>query len=608
MQMTPALRVLLRSDESATPGIADRPVTSAWTRLRELLSATTSSPQRILTLFLVIWFTAGVLQSIFTSLWPEEAYYAMFGQNLAWGYFDHPPAVALCARLGMLFFSGNLGPRIVIVILSTATLWIGSRLVERRHIPLYILTVSAVGLVQAGSFFLKTDVPLLFFATVFFYYYREYVEGRRRVAVWILPLAIAGMLLSKYHGILVVAFTVASNPGMLRRASFWWIVALSLVLLLPHAAWEYAHDFVTVRYHLSGRADAGSSWGDVFGYILSQPLVFGPAVGVLLLPAALMAGARNRVDKAMQYNLVGVLAFFFVSSFHLSIHKHWTSIALIPVLCLGLRRIGQIPALQRALVRVAVATIAIFIPVRVYLAWDFLPRSVAQHLEIVHGWQQWAQEVHQLADGRRVVFLSDAGDAGLYSYYTSEMAHSYNSPGFQNSQQDLWPIEQSFRGMPAMIVAGRMREGYTQVIAGNGAEIRYRFVDDLQTYSKVELRLAGGPPADCQAGAAVPLKLSLINHYEQPIAFKPHVELAPVITYQFLKGRKIVADGVCDTSLAGTTLQKETELPVVVQSPTAPGDYTLRFAIQPGWLPPSSGGTPCRISIRPPSRSFAIAK
>ena len=120
--------------------------------------------ERRLWVFLAIWFVAGVVQAIFTNLDGEEAYYAIFARNLAWGYFDHPPAVAFFARLGMLLFPGDLGPRFMMVILSTATLWIGSRLLERRQIPLYIATVCALALIQAGSFLVKTDVPLLFFA------------------------------------------------------------------------------------------------------------------------------------------------------------------------------------------------------------------------------------------------------------------------------------------------------------------------------------------------------------------------------------------------------------------------------------------------------------
>ncbi|MGB0423686.1 MAG: hypothetical protein ACPGED_05165, partial [Flavobacteriales bacterium] len=63
----------------------------------------------------------------------DEAYYWMFSQNLDWGYFDHPPAVAL---LGSAFakFSGNhLLFRLPALILSAAShLILGQVVLERN--------------------------------------------------------------------------------------------------------------------------------------------------------------------------------------------------------------------------------------------------------------------------------------------------------------------------------------------------------------------------------------------------------------------------------------------------------------------------------------------
>ena len=123
------------------------------------------------------------VQAIFTNLDGEEAYYAMFAKNLAWGYFDHPPALAFFVRLGMLIFPGDLGPRFMMVVLSTATVWLGSRLLAGKQITLYIAVFAGLVLTQAGSFIVKTDVPLLFFATLFFYLFRLYLNSSNRVVI-----------------------------------------------------------------------------------------------------------------------------------------------------------------------------------------------------------------------------------------------------------------------------------------------------------------------------------------------------------------------------------------------------------------------------------------
>ncbi len=454
------------------------------------LRRSSAKNERRLWMFLAIWFVAGVVQAIFTNLDGEESYYALFAKHLAWGYFDHPPAVAFFARLGMMLFSGDLGPRFMMVVLSTATLWIGSRLVEDKQIPLFIATVLGLVLIQAGSFLVKTDVPLLFFATLFFYFYREYLRGRERVGIAILPIAIAGMLLSKYHGLLIVGFTLLSNPGLMKRGSFWIIAMLSLALVFPHAIWLYMHDFVTIRYHLGGRTDSGFLLKNVLGYLVMPPFIFGPAVGVLLLPAALLVKGRDRFDRALKFNLIGALVFFFIASFGVRIHMHWLSIAIIPMLALAIPYIYDREALQKILMLLAVGSAVAFIPVRIYLAWDFLPAFVDRKMQIVHGWDKSAQDVRRLADGRNVVFLDDYGSAAKYTYYTGETAHSYNSMWYQSTQHDIWPIEENFRGKRAMIVNGMPFDQFKTAYARNGAEIVYRFVDDFEAYSKVEIQLA----------------------------------------------------------------------------------------------------------------------
>jgi hypothetical protein len=51
---------------------------------------------RYLTLtFYFFWTLLLVIQAINTDLIGDEAYYWMFSENLDWGYFDHPPMVAV---------------------------------------------------------------------------------------------------------------------------------------------------------------------------------------------------------------------------------------------------------------------------------------------------------------------------------------------------------------------------------------------------------------------------------------------------------------------------------------------------------------------------------
>src|SRR5690606_23943000 len=57
-------------------------------------------------LILIGWFIINLLQAVFTGLHSDESYYWMYSENLAFGYFDHPPFVAYLIHLGYSLVGG----------------------------------------------------------------------------------------------------------------------------------------------------------------------------------------------------------------------------------------------------------------------------------------------------------------------------------------------------------------------------------------------------------------------------------------------------------------------------------------------------------------------
>ena len=73
---------------------------------------------RLLGGFVLIWMFINFLQSFFTGLYPDETYYWVYSRNLQWGYFDHPPLVAVFIKLGELLGHNNFFTRLGTVLLS----------------------------------------------------------------------------------------------------------------------------------------------------------------------------------------------------------------------------------------------------------------------------------------------------------------------------------------------------------------------------------------------------------------------------------------------------------------------------------------------------------
>ena len=82
-----------------------------------------SAKKNLLSLFFIGWFIINLVQAGFTELFDDEAYYWVYSRFLDWGYFDHPPMVAALIRVGYAIFHNELGVRLFIVILNTATIF-----------------------------------------------------------------------------------------------------------------------------------------------------------------------------------------------------------------------------------------------------------------------------------------------------------------------------------------------------------------------------------------------------------------------------------------------------------------------------------------------------
>ena len=52
--------------------------------------------QRVI--FYGMWIILGVFQAALTELQDDEAYYWVFSKYPEWGYFDHPPLIAILIK------------------------------------------------------------------------------------------------------------------------------------------------------------------------------------------------------------------------------------------------------------------------------------------------------------------------------------------------------------------------------------------------------------------------------------------------------------------------------------------------------------------------------
>ena len=539
-----------------------------------------------LIVFLLLWFLAGAVQGAFMPLSGEEAYYWLFSQHLQWGYLDHPPAVAFFAYLGSLFDSTEFGARLFSSLLSTATLALLYDLLGRKHLRLFIFMTVGLLAVHAGSFLVKTDVPLLFFEVLFFWFYKRYVAHEKWVNILGVSLAVVGMLLSKYHGVLIVFFTLLSNLRLLQKRSFWAIMILSIVFMLPHIYWLYQNDWSSIVFHLNDRADISFNPANVVSYVLSQPIVLGPLVSIPLFIGLTRPIEKSTLNAALKWVFFGVLAFFLYQSFKVFIHKHWTSVVLVPLMVLAFDPVSRSERLSLWVRRLGRFSVFFFLLFRLYLSVDYLPTSISRSLEPLHDWDQWASELSTLSDGRPIVFINSYENASRYEFYSKQEAHTLSTVYFNNTQFDYWGREEAFRDQEVLLVHHKRNQpGFDTYTASNNARIYYQFIDRFSAFDKVDVKIT--PLSNGEYA------LQINNPY--PFTIGQESNNRADLRYYLLEGERILKEGdvIQNLSIKSNQTVRDT---VTVPGLSDKKRYHLRFGLKVQDLPPTINSNRLTIS------------
>ncbi|MFT4627203.1 MAG: hypothetical protein ACI8PZ_005884 [Myxococcota bacterium] len=270
------------------------------------------------------------------SLLADEAYYWVWSQQLAWGYYDQPPAIAgwLAASRALLGDSelALRGGSIAIGLLSPALFW--NHVTDR---PLLILWWIAAPPLAWLTLFATPDALLIgAWAAAL----AAAASGRWRTV------GIAGgiaTLCKLTGGLLVPLLLLAAGRTEWSRSR--WAVPGALLLPLPWLVWNAQHDWVSVRFPLSEGLYSPHAPG-----LLGPPLQILGQVGVLTPPLALVAaawllsvgrrvlsGTADRTDRLAWWTSAPLVLGFCIAAVGGPPEAHWTAPAWVGV-GLGLAR------------------------------------------------------------------------------------------------------------------------------------------------------------------------------------------------------------------------------------------------------------------------------
>jgi 4-amino-4-deoxy-L-arabinose transferase-like glycosyltransferase len=295
------------ADRATTPQAVDD--ARAWRLALALTAAMTVV--RVLALF-----------STRLNLYPDEAQYWLWSRELAFGYFSKPPLIAwIIAATTAIGGDGEawvrLGAPLLQAAAGLAVFLAGRRLYDSTTAlvacALYVLMPG----VQLSSAVIATDAPLMLCAALALLAYAGVLATPReapRKASWRRLLLAAGFgaalglaFLAKYAAI-YIAMGFVLHLALSRTARRAWdlpagllAVGLTLLILAPNLVWNANHQFHTLEH-----TAANANWrlgemfniGEMFDFLASQLVVFGPVPFVALLVGAFLAARRRSLSSA----------------------------------------------------------------------------------------------------------------------------------------------------------------------------------------------------------------------------------------------------------------------------------------------------------------------
>lgn len=443
-------------------------------------------------LFLGGWLLISVIQSFFTELFHDEAYYWVYSQYLDWGYYDHPPMIAWMIKLGYTIIPNELGVRLLSIILNTATILIIYDLTNKKNPFLFYATALSVAVAHLAGFITVPDIPLIFFTAVWFWIYRRFTENESWSNALLLAISAALLLYSKYHGILIILFTLLSNIRLLINYKIYVVGLVGALLFAPHLYWQWSHDFPSVQYHLYERNAPVYQFKFTLEYILGQIALMGPFLGWLFLWMSIKYKSQNLTEKALQFNVWGFLIFFLISSLKGRVEANWTLPALVGLIVIAYQYMDTQKKFQKWVYVFLPITLIIVLGARIILMYEF-PFAVkfAKRNEF-HNNPEWVNEVNNITKGENVVFINSYQNPSKFWFYNQQFSYSLNTINYRRNNYNFWPIEEKLIGKPAYVFGNKNEKPFANPLLEK-PELGYFYTNQYYSFGKIQI-LLGQPP------------------------------------------------------------------------------------------------------------------
>ena len=180
-------------------------------------------PESVFMILIAAYGLLNFLQAYLTPINSDEAYYWMYSRYPAWGYFDHPPAIAMMIKAGYAIIKNEAGVILFVIIFQLISVYLLWQLTDpaKKSTPsnviFFFLLIFASPVLNIFGFYATPDSPLLFFEALFLFMYKRFREKNDWISALCLGVIMAAIMYSKYHGAILIIAVIVSDIQILKN-------------------------------------------------------------------------------------------------------------------------------------------------------------------------------------------------------------------------------------------------------------------------------------------------------------------------------------------------------------------------------------------------------
>lgn len=216
----------------------------------------------------------------------DELYYIVSARQLAWGYVDHPPLIALITR-GILGIPGDslLVLRFLPALAAAGTILLTGLMARRLGAGAWGVAIASLAMLIPPVILATTD----FLSTIAFYnlawvlccYFLMRLIQTGDERLWLAVGVTLGVGLMTKHNIALLALALAVGVLLtplrshMRRRWLWMGALIAAVIVLPHVIWQQQNGWPVFEFAYNASTGKGIQVGPV-QFLLDHTLAMSP--------------------------------------------------------------------------------------------------------------------------------------------------------------------------------------------------------------------------------------------------------------------------------------------------------------------------------------------